>query len=39
MGAKMAAALTKGFRGIDIPVRFLLLQVFILALTTLIVVL
>jgi hypothetical protein len=39
MGAKMAAALTKGFRGIDIPVRFLLFQVFFLALVTLITVL
>jgi hypothetical protein len=39
MGAKMAAALTKGFRGIDIPLRFLLFQVFVLALTTLIIVL
>ncbi len=39
MGAKMAAALNSGLKGIDIPVRFLLLQVFILALTTLIIVL
>jgi hypothetical protein len=39
MGAKMAAAITNGFKGIDIPVRFLLLQVFIIALITLIIVL
>ena len=39
MGAKMAAAISNGFKGIDIPVRFLLLQVFILALITLIIVL
>ena len=39
MGAKVAAAINNGFKGIDVPVRFLLLQVFILALTTLIIVL
>ncbi|GEM_PF-4744051 len=39
MGAKMAAAISNGFKGIDVPVRFLLLQVFIVALITLIIVL